>query len=152
LDRYLSNEEFKACFAAGDLIATPYRPHPHPSTIVLHAVTAGKMVLAADNGWFAYMVPRFSLGRLCNPQDPDLFAQTLDPTLREAEGYNLSPTAKRLVEFHRLENFVLQCRRELSRIMGRSEDVPPRDWKWVLDGEESRSEIRPAEPQKSRRT
>ena len=53
LDRYLSNEEFNACFAAGDLIAAPYRPHPHPSAIVLHAATAGKMVLAANNGWFS---------------------------------------------------------------------------------------------------
>ena len=31
LDRYLSKEDFYACFAAGDLIATPYRPQPHPS-------------------------------------------------------------------------------------------------------------------------
>ena len=64
LDRYLSNEEINACCAAGDLIATPYRPQPHPSAIVLHAAAAGKMVLAANNGWLAYMVPKFSLGRL----------------------------------------------------------------------------------------
>jgi glycosyltransferase involved in cell wall biosynthesis len=142
LDRYLSNEHFKACFAAGDLIATPYRPHPHPSSIVLHAATAGKMVLAANNGWFAYMVPRFSLGRLCDPQDPDLLAETLDVALREAEGYKLSAAAKRLVEFHRSENFILEYRRELSRLMGKSEGAPPRDWSWVLNGEEPRSEIR----------
>src|SRR5262249_36044151 len=136
LDRYLSNEDFYACFAAGDLIATPYRPKPHPSGIVLHAATAGKMVLAANNGWFAYMVPRFSLGRLCDPQDPDLLAEAFDLALDEAEGYKLSAAAKRLVEFHRLENFVLQSRRELSRIMGKSEDAPSRDWNWVLNGEE----------------
>jgi len=136
LDRYLSNEDFYACFAAGDLIATPYRPKLHPAGIVLHAATAGKMVLAANNGWFAYMVPRFSLGRLCDPQDPDLLAEAFDLALDEAEGYKLSAAAKRLVEFHRLENFVLQSRRELSRIMGKSEDAPSRDWNWVLNGEE----------------
>jgi glycosyltransferase involved in cell wall biosynthesis len=152
LDRYLSIEDFYACFAAGDLIATPYRPHPHPSAIVLHAATAGKMVLAANNGWFAYMVPRFSLGRVCDPQDPDLLAETLDRALREAEGYKPSAAAKRLVEFHRLENFMLQCRRELSRIMGKSEDAPPYDWNWVLNGEEPRSEIRVSEPQNARPT
>jgi hypothetical protein len=65
LDRYLSHEEINACCAAGNLIVTPYRPHPHPSAIVLYAASAGKMVLAANNGWFAYMVPKFSLGRLC---------------------------------------------------------------------------------------
>ena len=136
LDRYLSNEEFNACFAAGDLIAAPYRPHPQPSHIVLHAATAGKMVLAANNGWFTYIVPRFSLGRLCDPQDLEQFAEMLDLTLHEAERYQVSPAAKRLVEFHRSENFVLQWRQGLSRMMGRAEDAPPRDWKWVLSGEE----------------
>src|SRR6516165_6671836 len=51
LDQYLSKEELYACFAAGDLIAAPYRPQAHPSSIVLRAVTAGKMVLAANTGW-----------------------------------------------------------------------------------------------------
>jgi hypothetical protein len=45
---------------------------------VLHAVAAERMVLAANNGWLAYMVPKFSLGRLCDPQDPELLAKTLD--------------------------------------------------------------------------
>ena len=67
LDRYLSSEDINACCAAGDLIATPYRPHPHPSAIVLYAASAGKMVLAANNGWFAYMVPRFSAGPTVRP-------------------------------------------------------------------------------------
>jgi hypothetical protein len=135
LDRYLSHEEINACCAAGNLIATPYRPHPHPSAIVLYAARAGKMVLAANNGWFAYMVPKFSLGRLCDPQDPEQLAKALDPALHEAEAYKLSVAAKRLVEFHCSENFVLQWRRELSRIMGKSDDAPPRDWEWVLNGE-----------------
>jgi hypothetical protein len=134
LDRYLSNDEINACCAAGNLIATPYRPQPRPAGIVLHAATAERMVLAANNGWFAYMVPKFSLGRLCDPQDPELFAETLDRALIEAEGYKLSAAAKRLVEFHRSENFVLQWRRELCRIMGKSEDASPRDWNWVLNG------------------
>jgi glycosyltransferase involved in cell wall biosynthesis len=136
LDRYLTNEEINACYAAGDLIAAPYRPHPQSSSIVLHAATAGKMVLAANNGWFRYMVPKFSLGWLCDPQDPERLAETLDPALHEAEGYKLSAAAKRLLEFHRSENFMLQWRRELSRMMGKSEDASPRDWGWVL-GEES---------------
>jgi glycosyltransferase involved in cell wall biosynthesis len=138
LDRYLSHEEINACCAAGNLIATPYRPHPHPSAIVLYAASAGKMVLAANNGWFAYMVPKFSLGRLCDPQNPDLLAETLNLALGEAEAYKVSPAAKRLVEFNRSENFVLQWRRELSRMMGRSEDASPRDWEWVLNGEEEK--------------
>jgi hypothetical protein len=120
----------------GNLVAAPYRLQPHPSAIVLHAATAGKMVLAANTGWLAYMVPKFSLGRLCDPQDPQLLAETLDPALHEAEAYKLSAAARRLVEFHRSENFVIQWRRELSRIMGKSEDVARRDWKWVLNGED----------------
>jgi glycosyltransferase involved in cell wall biosynthesis len=125
VDRYLSKEDFGACFAAGDLIAAPYRPHPQPSGIVLHATAAGKMVLAANNGWFAYIVPRFSLGRLCDPQDPEILAAMLNAALHEAEAHRVSAAAKQLMEFHRPENFVLQWRRGLSRIMGRSpEDVP----------------------------
>jgi glycosyltransferase involved in cell wall biosynthesis len=136
LDRYLSNEEINACCAAGDLIATPYRPQPHPSSIALHGITAGKMVLAANSGWLAYMVPKFSLGRLCDPQDPDLLAEALDLALHEAETYQLSAAAERLVEFHRSENFLIQWRRELSRMMGKkSEDTARCDWKWVLNGE-----------------
>jgi len=135
LDRYLTSDDFYACFAAADLIATPYRPHPHPSAIALHAATAGKMVLAANNGWFAYMVPKFSLGRLCDPQDAELLAEILDPALHEAETYEVSAAARRLVEFHRSENFVLQWRQGLSRMMGKSDDAPPRDWRWVLNGE-----------------
>jgi glycosyltransferase involved in cell wall biosynthesis len=140
LDRYLSNEEINACCAAGDLIATPYRPHPHPSAIVLYAASAGKMVLAANNGWFAYMVPKFSLGGLCDPQDPEMLAETLDLALHEAEAYKVSAAAKRLMEFNRSENFVLQWRQELSRIMGKSEGPPLRDWNWVLNGEERAAE------------
>ena len=136
LDQYLSKEDFYACFAAGDLIATPYRPQPHPSHIALHAATAGKMVLAANSGWLAYMVPKFSLGRLCDVEDPELLAKTFDPALREAEAYKVSPAAKRLVEFHRSENFVIQWRQELRRMMGKSEDSPPRDWNWVLNGKD----------------
>jgi hypothetical protein len=135
LDRYLSHEEINACCAAGNLIATPYRPHPHPSAIVLYAARAGKMVLAANNGWFAYMVPKFSLGRLCDAQDPEQLAKVLNPALHQAEAYKLSAAAKRLVEFHCSENFVLQWRQELSRMMGKSDDTPPRDWEWVLNGE-----------------
>jgi glycosyltransferase involved in cell wall biosynthesis len=138
LDQYLSKEEFYACFAAGDLIAAPYRLQPHPSHIVLHAATAGKMVLAANTGWLAYMVPKFSLGRLCDPQEPELFVEALDVALNEAEEYTLSDAAKRLVEFHRAENFVLQWRQELSRMMGKRQDVPLRDWNWVLNGDDSR--------------
>jgi glycosyltransferase involved in cell wall biosynthesis len=134
LDRYLSNEEINACCAAGDLIATPYRPQPHPSAIVLYAATAGKMVLAANNGWLAYMVPKFSLGRLCDPRDPKLLAETFDRALNEAQGYKLSAAAKRLLTFHHSQNFVLQWRRELCRIMGKCEDISPRDWNWVLNG------------------
>jgi glycosyltransferase involved in cell wall biosynthesis len=136
LDRYLTNEELGACYAAGDLITAPYRPHLQSSGIVLHAAAAGKMVLAANNGWFKYMVPKFSLGRLCDPQDPELLAETLDSALHEAEGYKLSAAAKRLLEFNRSENFVLQWRRELSRIMGKSDDDPARDWNWVLNGKD----------------
>ena len=134
LDQYLSKEDFYACFAAGDLIAAPYRPQPHPSHIALHAATAGKMVLAANSGWLAYMVPKFSLGRLCDPQDPEEFAEALNLALHETKAYELSAAAKRLVEFHRSENFVLEWRRELSRIMGKSEGASRRDWKWVLNG------------------
>lgn len=139
LDWYLNNEEFKACFAAGDLIATLYRPHPQPSGIVLHAATAGKMVLAANNGWFTYIVPKFSLGRLCDPRNPELLAASLDPALHEAQTYKVSPAAKRLIEFHRPENFVLQWRRGLSQIMGKAEDASLRDWKWVLTGEDEKT-------------
>jgi glycosyltransferase involved in cell wall biosynthesis len=134
LDQYLSKEEINACCVAGDLIAVPSRPQPHPSSIVLHAVSAGKMVLAPDSGWFAYMVPKFSLGRLCNPEDPEVLAEALDLALHEAESYKLSAAAKRLVEFHRSENFVIQWRRELGRIMGKGEHTSPCDWNWVLNG------------------
>jgi glycosyltransferase involved in cell wall biosynthesis len=134
LDRYLSNEEINACCAAGNLIAAPYRPHPQSSSIVLHAAAAGKMVLASNNGWFAYMLPKFSLGRLCDPQNPELFAEMLDSALHEAEAYKVSAATKRLLEFHRSENFVLQWKRELCRIMGKCADASQQDWNWVLNG------------------
>ncbi len=139
LDRYLSNDEINACCAAGDLITTPYRPHPHPSAIVLYAIHAGKMVLAANNGWFSYMVPKFALGRLCEPQDPELLAESLNRALHEAEGYQVSPAAKRLVEFNRSENFVRQWRQELSKLMGKREQARIPDWNWVLTGDENKS-------------
>jgi hypothetical protein len=74
-----------------------------------------RRVLAANNGWFTYMVPKFSLGRLCQPQDPEHLAETLDTTLHEAEGYEVSGAAKRLVKSHHSENFVLRSRQELCR-------------------------------------
>ena len=133
LDRYLSNEEINACCAAGDLIATPYRPHPQPSGIVLHAATAERWCWRRITGGSPTWCRSSHWAGLCDPQDPELLAETLDRALNEAEGYKLSAAAKRLVEFHRSENFVLQWRRELCRMMGKCEDASPRDWNWVLN-------------------
>ena len=66
LDRYLSNEEINTCCAAGNLIAAPYRLQPDPSSIVLHAATAERMVLGANNGWLA-MVPKLLTGSALRP-------------------------------------------------------------------------------------
>jgi hypothetical protein len=84
LDRYLSHEEINACCAAGNLIATPYRPHPHPSAIVLYAASAGKMVLAVNNGWFAYGAEVLTGPAVRGPKQS---AKVLDPALHEAETF-----------------------------------------------------------------
>jgi hypothetical protein len=68
------------------------------------------------------------VGPLREPQDPELLAETLDLALHEAEGYEVSGAAKRLVEFHHSENFVLRWRRELCRMMGKCENACPCDW------------------------
>jgi hypothetical protein len=81
------------------------------------------------------MVPKFSLGRLCDPADTDQLAETLGPALLEAQSYKRSAAADRLVEFHQSENFIRQWRQGLSQLMGKSEDGPLRDWQWVLGGE-----------------
>jgi hypothetical protein len=63
-------------FVVGIHSRSPLRTaHVQSSGIALHAAAAGKMVVGANNGWFMYMMSKFSLGRLCQPQDSEHLAE-----------------------------------------------------------------------------
>jgi hypothetical protein len=132
IDRYLSDQELHRCACASDLIAVPTRAVAQPSSIAIRSIPASRPVITNNRGWFAYMVPKFQLGVMCDVENIENFAALLPDALERAPNYRVSKAAKRLIEYQRPENFIAMWRSGLADKMGRGGgDV--RTWDWVLE-------------------
>ena len=135
VDRYLSAQELHQFACASDLIAVPTRAVAQPSTIAIRSIPAQRPVITNNKGWFAYMVPKFQLGRMCDVENTEEFAALLPDTLDRAGNYQVSTAAKRLIEYQRPENFIATWRSGLAEKMGRRGGAT-RTWDWVLEATE----------------
>jgi hypothetical protein len=132
VERYLSAQELHQFACASDLIAVPTRAVAQPSTIAIRSIPAQRPVITNNKGWFAYMVPKFQLGLMCDVENIEEFAALLPDALDRARNYQVSTAAKRLIEYQRPENFIAIWRSGLAEKMGRNGGAI-RTWDWVLE-------------------
>jgi glycosyltransferase involved in cell wall biosynthesis len=59
IDRYVSDQEMAAAFAASDCVVTLYTDTTVPASILLHAASYAKPVLGSDEGWIGQMIRKF---------------------------------------------------------------------------------------------
>jgi len=64
IDRYVSSEEEKLCFAAADVVLLPYINHFGTSGVLSRAMAAGKMVIASDEQLLGRLTREHGLGLL----------------------------------------------------------------------------------------
>lgn len=78
LDRFLRVEEFRAGFAAADVVAAI---HPHQigtSDTLMYAAAFERPVLASKFGWIGHFARTHQLGYVCDTESPDDLARGLD--------------------------------------------------------------------------
>lgn len=135
VDRYLSEIDLMNALSAMDLVCTPYIDHLGSSGIVLRAAQAGRPVLTPNQGWFASIVPRFSLGHAADILEVDGLAKALEKTIPDAAGYQRSAACERLLEYSASSNFARLWARRLNERTGTPIDDRVRTWDWVLNGQ-----------------
>ena len=81
LNRYISDEKEKLCFAASDIVLLPYVKHFGSSGVLSRAAAAGKPVIASDEGLVARRVREHHLGFLFQSGDPDLLLKDMKQTI-----------------------------------------------------------------------
>jgi glycosyltransferase involved in cell wall biosynthesis len=132
LDRFLDRAAFQAALTAVDAICIPYPRFGHLSGMLLHAVAAGRPILANAYGWQKVMVELFGLGWTCNVLDHDVLARTVEMVLEEAPSYQQSPAAQRLRDYHLPENFAAAWLEGLRADLTLPPDPARRAWDWVI--------------------
>ncbi|QDU33611.1 Glycosyl transferases group 1 [Poriferisphaera corsica] len=81
LNRYLSDEEFRAFFNAVDVVCVPYPDHVGSASLVLRAAQAGKLVLGTDRHWIGWAIEEYGLGIRCDVMDPEQFSRGIEKVL-----------------------------------------------------------------------
>jgi hypothetical protein len=77
LNRYVTDEEEKACFCGCDVVLLPYLKHFGSSGVLAQAAAAGKPVIASDEGLVGYRVRQYGLGWLFPSGDVPALRQAI---------------------------------------------------------------------------
>ncbi len=130
IDRHLSSDEVGLAFSAADVVAVTYYPMDDISANLLSAVAAGRPVLANDHGYCKRMIADFELGWSCDVRNHAVFAETIQRAMLGCESFPIMEKTRRLIEFHRPENYTETVLARLNRLLEiKTEDV--RSWGWV---------------------
>jgi glycosyltransferase involved in cell wall biosynthesis len=132
IDRHLNSAEMGTALVAMDLVCTPYPAHPHSSSLVIRAASAGRPVLGSAIGWMERTIARFGLGSTCDVLSLSSFWQAIVASLEAAEGFTLQEPAQRFVEFHSARNFVSHWIARIAERRGIINRPAPVTWDWVL--------------------
>jgi Glycosyl transferases group 1 len=132
LDRYLTDVELMMAISAMDVVCTPYFDHLGSSGIVLRAAQLERCVLAPDQGWFAYMIPRFGLGETGHILESTALARSLETALVRSREFQISPACRRLIRYSHPSNFARLWAVRLRQRMGLPELNELHTWQWVL--------------------
>ena len=130
IDRHLSSDDVGLAFSAADVVAVTYYPMDDFSANLISAVAAGRPVLANDHGYCKRMIADFELGWSCDVRNHVMFAETIRHAMSASDSFPILEKTRRLLEFHRPENYTETVLSRLKRLLGiETEDV--RSWDWV---------------------
>ncbi|WOI53775.1 hypothetical protein [Parvularcula sp. LCG005] len=107
-DQYLSTKELSAGYLVSDIVAPINRNHMNLSANVVTAMRAGKPVFASTEGYGAYMIDRFGIGRTVCIDSWDKAGAAFEDAFRFAETYTPDPRMDKVADFHRTDNFAGQ--------------------------------------------
>lgn len=133
LDRFLSEDELQLGYGALDVACIAYRDFPGLASLLLKALAAGRPVLADDFGWAGALVRRFGVGRVTRIADVTRFAVDMRASLEASADYGESEATKRLLAFHRVDNFAESMLAGVRWAAERPAIRPPTGWAWVLE-------------------
>jgi glycosyltransferase involved in cell wall biosynthesis len=85
IDRYITDEEEKQLFAAGDVVLLPYRRHFGSSGVLVRAIGAGLPVIASDEELIGRLVRERGLGIVFRPGDAAALRQAIDRAARASQ-------------------------------------------------------------------
>jgi glycosyltransferase involved in cell wall biosynthesis len=128
--RYHQRDEFDAALAAADVVAAPYPGFDGLSSVVLSAVSAGRPVLTDRHGWSGEMNRRYGLGWTADTRSTPELSATLARALREAPAYTQNARTRRMIEWHRPENYAATFLQRVRALAGAPPD-PPIPWESV---------------------
>lgn len=147
LDRFLSEDELLATFAAVDVQCPVYRDFVGLSSLLLKGVAAGAATLGSDFGWSRAVIRRFGLGRCVQPADVDGFAAAME-TLAGEFGGGAPPYRAACVEallaFHAPANFAALVLEQATAMAGVAPDAPPIRWEDVVATLPAETDLRAA--------
>ena len=130
IDRHLSSDDVGLAFSAADVVAVTYYPMDDFSANLVAAVVAGRPILANDHGYCKRMIADFDLGWSCDVRNDALFAETIRRAMAGAASFTILQKTRRLIEFHRPENYTETVLCRLKRMLG-LETADVRSWEWV---------------------
>ena len=132
IDRFVTTTELMDALVAMDLCCTPYPSQNASASIIIRAAAAHRPVLGANFGWIEHMVPRFSLGWMCDVLDQPAFVRALHESCERCPSWQITEAAERFVRFHSPANFQAAWVREIRASRGLA-GLPERTWSWVLE-------------------
>jgi glycosyltransferase involved in cell wall biosynthesis len=78
IDRYITDDEEKLLFAAGDAVLLPYRKHFGSSGVLVRAIGAGLPVIVSDEEFMGRLVRERGLGILFRPGDAGALGRAIE--------------------------------------------------------------------------
>lgn len=108
IDRFASDLEFDALFAAADLVAVCYPRHIGSASILIRATRAKKPILASDWGWIGWACEGFDLGLTCDATDSETIQRAIGDLLKQAPNSIQTSSRKSdaFSEFHSISNHI----------------------------------------------
>ena len=134
IDRYLDADELHAANCASDVIAVTYYIDELSSNL-LAATAARRPVIASRFGYTGMMIETFGVGWPCDIFDPADFTRAVREAIAASPGYQLSPAAEKLLQYHQPQNYANALLAQLYDQIG----LPPppvKTWQWATEAPE----------------
>lgn len=132
INRHLSNQEIQIGYAAIDAQTILQYRRMNLSANLLKAVAYGRPILVDNYGYTGMMADRFGIGNTCDVHDLDSIAQAMKCLIENTKNFKPTLQAKRLIEFHHIENYANTIMAELFN--NRAQQLDLRSWDWVCEG------------------